>query len=572
MTISSELTALQQDITNARTAVINKGGTVTTSGGSSQLATDIATIPQGVSDVATSQEMDANLIVTNAGKMYHYTGTTTANYVNGRYYLVKNYDTRIDFSKVGANYVFENSDVLTLDQNKYFGAYRSKNYNVRSSYSIAKIYTKSPSLTVWINSYAESGSDYTIASIVDSATYPISAYESNAKANTSGFQKDPRNGLNTTYWKKVEYTTADGLTEDDTEHYIWIVYRKDSSVDINDDRGYLVVEKPLFYQEYVYPSGNLTITDTSSKDVTTYKTAQVVDAYLAPSNIKKDVTILGVTGSLDPGGGSSGYTLEFKYSGNINSASGELVLNNISTKPLGYGNIGGSNYVKVNMPNISTFTVKGDSSYRGDCRIEYTVGGTTSSLSFGQTVTMTADASLYFYEAACLTGDTTILMADGSYKVIKDIKIGDKVLSYNPQTMQIEEDEVTYCDSQEKKFHTEYDLWEFENDYKIRTVHRHRFYNVERQAMVYMDEWEIGNHTITKDGEQVALLKHTNLQCETRHFTLFTKNQNYFANGLLSGNRETQEFHFGTDEQKNIQSNPSEINESESINGWYTEN
>ena len=44
MSISSALTALNQDIQNARTAIVNKGGTVTTGGGSSQLAADIATI------------------------------------------------------------------------------------------------------------------------------------------------------------------------------------------------------------------------------------------------------------------------------------------------------------------------------------------------------------------------------------------------------------------------------------------------------------------------------------------------------------------------------------------------
>lgn len=47
MTISSALTALNTDIVNARTAITNKGGTVTSGGGSSQLATDIATIPSG---------------------------------------------------------------------------------------------------------------------------------------------------------------------------------------------------------------------------------------------------------------------------------------------------------------------------------------------------------------------------------------------------------------------------------------------------------------------------------------------------------------------------------------------
>lgn len=52
MTIASALTALNTDIVNARTAITNKGGTVTSGGGSSQLATDIATIPGGTDNYA----------------------------------------------------------------------------------------------------------------------------------------------------------------------------------------------------------------------------------------------------------------------------------------------------------------------------------------------------------------------------------------------------------------------------------------------------------------------------------------------------------------------------------------
>ena len=46
MTIASALTDLNTDIQNARTAITNKGGTVTVDGGSSQLATDIGTITE----------------------------------------------------------------------------------------------------------------------------------------------------------------------------------------------------------------------------------------------------------------------------------------------------------------------------------------------------------------------------------------------------------------------------------------------------------------------------------------------------------------------------------------------
>ena len=62
MTIASELTALQTDIVNARSAITAKGGTVTVGGGSSQLATDIGTIPSGGGggDVTLARVSDDN--------------------------------------------------------------------------------------------------------------------------------------------------------------------------------------------------------------------------------------------------------------------------------------------------------------------------------------------------------------------------------------------------------------------------------------------------------------------------------------------------------------------------------
>lgn len=46
-------------------------------------------------------------------------------------------------------------------------------------------------------------------------------------------------------------------------------------------------------------TGKLEITGTAEVDVTAYASAQVVDANLIAGNIKKDVTILGVTGSYE---------------------------------------------------------------------------------------------------------------------------------------------------------------------------------------------------------------------------------------------------------------------------------
>lgn len=51
----------------------------------------------------------------------------------------------------------------------------------------------------------------------------------------------------------------------------------------------------------ITPTGNINITDTNTTDVTNYATAKVVDSNLVANNIKKDTTILGVTGTLESG-------------------------------------------------------------------------------------------------------------------------------------------------------------------------------------------------------------------------------------------------------------------------------
>ena len=55
----------------------------------------------------------------------------------------------------------------------------------------------------------------------------------------------------------------------------------------------------------VTPTGNINITSTAQTDVSAYATAQVVDADLVAGNIKKDVNILGITGTYEGGGGGA---------------------------------------------------------------------------------------------------------------------------------------------------------------------------------------------------------------------------------------------------------------------------
>lgn len=74
---------------------------------------------------------------------------------------------------------------------------------------------------------------------------------------------------------------------------------EDLTFDMENETGF---EDAIENSGLVKPSGKLNITDTTVKDVSTYAQAQIVDANLVAENIKKDVTILGRTGTYEGGG------------------------------------------------------------------------------------------------------------------------------------------------------------------------------------------------------------------------------------------------------------------------------
>lgn len=179
--------------------------------------------------------------------------------------------------------------------------------------------------------------------------------------------------------------------------------------------------------------------------------------------------------------------------------------------------------------------------YDGSIDSTSTTGGVTyvdsENITSGITLTVMGDGTFSARTFVCLTGDTLITLADGTEKRIDELSYEDKVLGYNPETKALVAQKVLYTDSKENKSYKEYDKWYLSDDSVIKTVHRHRFYNVERQAFVYMDEWNIGEHFKRLDGSTPSLVSHEKIVEKVKHYTLFTEYQNYFANGCLSGNR-----------------------------------
>lgn len=77
------------------------------------------------------------------------------------------------------------------------------------------------------------------------------------------------------------------------------------------------------------PEGKKTITSTAEVDVKAYATAQVVDSNLTAQNIKKDVSVLGITGEYEGGGVSLGKEVVLVSSQSVpfESGSGNYVTN-----------------------------------------------------------------------------------------------------------------------------------------------------------------------------------------------------------------------------------------------------
>jgi len=151
-------------------------------------------------------------------------------------------------------------------------------------------------------------------------------------------------------------------------------------------------------------------------------------------------------------------------------------------------------------------------------------------------IVLSADIDLEIFEGTCLNKGTLITMYDGTKKPIEEIEVGDMVLGYDG-----EPNKVWRSQKGAHQFCEDRDIWLFEGGYKIVTTYRHRFYNYEHQCMMYLNDWQIGEHAIAEDGSKVALVEHTYEDIPCMHFSLWCENENYFAGGLVAGNRFTKE-------------------------------
>lgn len=138
------------------------------------------------------------------------------------------------------NNQWEENTSLTVDGHIVLKSF--SNYHVANSISRMRIYIYGyDSITFKIYSDGESSFDYTLIGNLDYDFSNVSSSVSNTttgiKTTTIGKQKQ---------WIDVAYT----ITESNVEHFIDVLYRKDSSADVGADSGYVALPMQVLGEKY----------------------------------------------------------------------------------------------------------------------------------------------------------------------------------------------------------------------------------------------------------------------------------------------------------------------------------
>jgi len=151
----------------------------------------------------------------------------------------------------------------------------------------------------------------------------------------------------------------------------------------------------------------------------------------------------------------------------------------------------------------------------------------------------------------CLHPSTIITMSDGSKKRIDEIKVGEKILSYNLDKKILETDEVIKVyENLQKSSQEEMHELEFDNGIKIQVTGNHKILTKnrgyiradeinEKDDVIFIDNIEkiINSNIENKIKNYMKLVKRNLIEKSEKVFNLHVKNNNnYFANGICVSN------------------------------------
>lgn len=179
-----------------------------------------------------------------------------------------------------------------------------------------------------------------------------------------------------------------------------------------------------------------------------------------------------------------------------------------------------------------------ESESSSDSYAYYIKEGETTKRFFSKNVEVTLDSNIHLYigTAACLLKGTLITMFDGSTKPIEEIQNGDLILGYDKKQKIVNKTQYG-----QKNLREDYDEWYLSNGITLKTTLRHEFYNVDKQKMMYINEFDIGDHLLSVDDEEIELIGHKLIEEPCMHFSLWCEDNLYYADGMLCGNRHSKQ-------------------------------
>ena len=138
------------------------------------------------------------------------------------------------------NNQWEENTSLTVDGHIVLKSF--SNYHVHSSVSRMRIYVYGyDSITFKIYSDGESSFDYTL---IDNLDYDLSNVSSSVSNTTTGIKTTTKGKQK--QWIDVVYT----ITEPNVEHFVDVLYRKDSSASNGTDSGYIALPMQVLGEKY----------------------------------------------------------------------------------------------------------------------------------------------------------------------------------------------------------------------------------------------------------------------------------------------------------------------------------
>lgn len=139
------------------------------------------------------------------------------------------------------------------------------------------------------------------------------------------------------------------------------------------------------------------------------------------------------------------------------------------------------------------------------------------------------------YYGACFTGDTRVLMADGTYKKIKDIRAGDRILSYNFETGALEGEEVSKL-----LVHPETAGGYFVVNERLEVTKNHIVWSPSKDSWVRVGSLEVGDSLLNNQGEveEITSIEKVEGTNTVYNLSLSGPNNNYFTENILVHNHK----------------------------------